>query len=286
VNKKTSSVIKKTISYPLKKILPKEFYDKIKHHYFFFKYPHKDLLKKNLIFKDVGLGRRAFILATGPSINMDNLSVLEGENCYSVSNFFLHKDIEKINPLLHFFVPYHKPLTFKSYIDWMRLADQKLPPKTSIVLGHTSYETVKKYKLFPKREIFYLYCDAKIYPKKKVDLTKTIIQPQSVIQLVLPVLLYMKYSEIYLMGCNHKFDHHFYDKEEDVRRILAPTNKTLSTAESFFHSTKNFSKTHLHYKNIAENYGNSKIINLSRPTPITLFPFSTLKKVFQNIGEQ
>jgi len=71
-------------------------------------------LSKKLIvqLKDKHLGERCFILATGPSIQEQDLTVLEGELCIAVSHFFLHKDIKRISPRYHVLAPYHPPFSF------------------------------------------------------------------------------------------------------------------------------------------------------------------------------
>jgi hypothetical protein len=38
-----------------------------------------------------------------------NLKPLAGEDCFSISNFYLHNDIQTINPAFHGFTPYHEP---------------------------------------------------------------------------------------------------------------------------------------------------------------------------------
>ena len=190
---------------------------------------HPDLMKlvkKNEVLKNQGVGKRAFLIATGPSIKTQDLSLLKGEDCFTVSNMFLHESIKDINPKFHFFAPYHKPLILSNYIDWMRQSDKKLPKDTKIFLATESESLVKKYNLFKKREIFYLNF-GHAFSRKKIDITKKIMAPQSVPLMVLPVLIYMGYSEIYLVGCDHtvlrdfkKNITHFFNSKNDLRKML------------------------------------------------------------------
>src|SRR5262245_2341778 len=106
-------------------------------------YTNKKILSKNKPFKGQGKGKRAFLLTTGPSIKIENLKLLEGEDCFSVSNFFLHEDISLIKPKFHFFAPYHPPLVLDNYIEWLQQADKQLPSETGIFLGHQTYNTVQ-----------------------------------------------------------------------------------------------------------------------------------------------
>ncbi|MEO1654774.1 MAG: hypothetical protein AAFU64_14600, partial [Bacteroidota bacterium] len=111
----------------------------------------KKLLRKNTELKNQGKSKRAFLLATGPSLKLENLRPLVGEDCFSLSNFFLHEDLELIRPKLHFFAPYHPPLILENYVEWLQKADQVLPPETNIVLGTSTKELVERYHLFPQR---------------------------------------------------------------------------------------------------------------------------------------
>ena len=149
--------IKKFITFSLKKTLPRYSYEWLKHYYAFLRCPHKNIFEKNKSLEGAGYGKRAFLLATGPSINKEDLTLLEGEDCYSVSNFFLHKHINIIRPKIHFFAPYHKPLTLESYIEWMKLAHKQLPKETCIALSQTTKNQVEQYNLFTKRNVFYFY---------------------------------------------------------------------------------------------------------------------------------
>jgi len=45
----------------------------------------------------MGKGKRAFLLAASSSSKQENLKLLAGEDCFSISNFYLHYDIRIIN---------------------------------------------------------------------------------------------------------------------------------------------------------------------------------------------
>ncbi len=159
------------------------------------------LIQQNTVLKNSTKKKRCFVCATGPSIKEQNLLALKGEDCFSISNFFLHKDIKEIAPKLHFFAPYHPPLVLENYIEWLNIADKELPEETAIVLGVNNEYLVKQYNLFPKRQIFYVELgevnpDAPI----NVDLTLPIMAPQTGPIMILPVCAYMGYEEIYLIG--------------------------------------------------------------------------------------
>mgnify|MGYP001603823691 CR=1 FL=1 len=259
----------------------------------FLMYEKKEVLNKNSVLENTARGKRAFLIATGPSLKMDDLDALSGEDCFGISNFFLHKHIQNIKPKFHFFAPYHEPVSFESYVEWLEKADKILPPETNIIMGHATYDLVRRYRLFQKRKVFYLYLSG--FPAtRKVDITKPVLAPQTGPIMALPVLLYMGYSEIYLLGCDHtemrdykKTVQNFYDPSLDVRKTI-PAVKT--TGYDVWHDgiVNNLSNTlgvfeqYAVYKKIFLDR-NVKIINLSQDSWLDLFEMDTLKNVVDKI---
>lgn len=242
----------------------------------FLSYPDKEILQKNKKLKGIGQGKRAFLLATGPSIRQENLRVLADEDCFSLSNFFLHNDIEIIKPKFQFFAPYHKPLILENYVEWLNFFDQKLSTETKVFLGHTTKRIVEDFNLFPARKIYYLYLSR--YPSLgEVDITKPLLSPQSIPLMVLPVLIYMDYKEIYLLGCDHttwrdhgNFIEHFYNKEQDIRINAANEKAFFPDPLSYYNARINLFFQYKHYVSKSANK-NSRIINLSLDSDLKRF---------------
>ena len=257
----------------------------------FLMYGKKWILNKNAVFENTGRGKRAFLIATGPSLKLDDLKPLAGEDCYGISNFYLHEHIQSIRPKFHFFAPYHKPIVLESYIDWLVDADNVLPPETNIFLGHTTHDLVEKYNLFKKRKIFYLYL-SECRAGKKVDITRPVMAPQTGPLMALPVLLYMGYSEIYLLGCDHtelrdykKTVSNFYDPSKDIREATPDIkNVWYDGIVANLCNSANIFKQYMLYRKLL--YGRDvTIINLSQDSWLDLFEVDMLKNVL-NKSEQ
>jgi len=231
-------------------------------------FSNKELLHYNRTLEGVKKGKRAFLIATGPSIKNEDLSFLFGEDCYSVSNFYLHNDIASISPKYHFFAPYHKPMVLSNYVDWLHQADRMLPSSTNIFLATKNSWLIQKYNLFPKRNVNYIYLGVtKI--KGKVDLLKPMMGPQTGPLMILPVLLYMEYSEIYLLGCDHtvlrdykKPITHFYANEGDIRTASSDEKAWEGIIESHRYSLNVFLQ-YEYYKELNERYYHANIVNIS-----------------------
>lgn len=244
----------------------------------FMAYPHKDILQKNLQLKGIGKGKRAFLLATGPSINQENLRLLAGEDCFSISNFYHHDDIQVINPLFHGFAPYHEPMDLGNYVEWLKQADRILPERTKIVLGHKAYDMVQKFRLFPEREIFYLYLSM----QRGTDLMRPVLCPQTGPILLLPLLIYMGYKQIYLLGCDSttlrdykKTITNFYCRDKDMR--INATSYWIDVETELKGNLVSFDQYNF-YNDVASTKSIS-ITNLSVDSWLEMFPFDRLDRI-------
>jgi len=182
-----------------------------------------DILEKNRIFKDRHKGERCFILATGPSINKQDLKLLQGENCIVVSNFFVHPDYNIINPRYYCIAPYHHPITEEAWYAWLSEMD-KATGSSAMFFGLTDYERNQRNGLFQNRDIFFLNFSAPMENilTRGIDITLPVVSPQSVTIMALQIAIYMGFKQIYLLGCDHDWilhlnqSSHFYQEEQNA----------------------------------------------------------------------
>ena len=191
--------------------------------------PKNKPLKVNTELKRIRTSDKAYILATGPSVNKLDLKQLEGQDCFSVSNFFLHKDIEIIKPKLHFFAAYHPPLILENFIDWLKAADKALPPETNIVMSISNKYIVDENRLFCKRKVYYI--DQVVSERIRTDITKPVTAAQTGPLMTFPVVDYLGYEQINLIGCdmntlkNYRQNvDNFYRQDQDPRKNSTDKN--------------------------------------------------------------
>lgn len=210
-------------------------------------------LKKNRLWSDSGRGKRAWVLATGPSIKQQDLSLLQGEDCFSVSNFFLHDCLAEIGPKAHFFAPYHPPLVKENFLEWLAKADAALPSSTAVVLGLSDKAMVETSGVFSVRDKYYLAVGAKRYDN--IDCERLVPYIQTGPQMILSLLIYAGYQEIFLLGCDHNTlrnygdtVENFYSPSEDSRVNAIsgsgwlPVTEHLQTQITVFQIYENFIK--------------------------------------------
>jgi hypothetical protein len=213
----------------IKDILPPIIFRGLKYTVEYIKYKKYYLFNKKILDNNLTIEKsnkkRAFLVATGPSIKEQDLILLKDEDVFSISNFYLHKDLDIVNPKIHFFAPYHEPLILENYIDWLKDADEKLPKNTMIGLGHKTKEIIDKYNIFKDRKVYYFYLSS-VVSEKSLPLNKPILSPQTGVIMMFQVLFNMGYKEINLLGLDHTWIlsykngivDNFYDKKEDKRK--------------------------------------------------------------------
>ncbi|KXX67294.1 hypothetical protein [Flammeovirga sp. SJP92] len=255
----------------------------------FFSFNKKELIKANKSLKNTKKGKRCFMIATGPSLKLENLKLLENEDCYTISNAFLHEDIKVINPLAHFYAPYHEPLILDNYLDWLQKSDKELPERTKIVTGHKNIPFIESREgLFKNRKVEYLFLAR--HTDAFNDISKPIMPPINGPQMMIPYLLYLGYSEIYLLGCDSTVmrDYkkanitHFYDsKKKDVRKNASDQNSWSKAVDQFKYQYDHF-KVYEHFNSHPTiQSGEQKILNLSQDSWIDSYPFETLDHIIQ-----
>lgn len=185
---------------------------------------NRKYLQRNSELKDKFKGKRAFILACGPSINTQDLSPLAGEFCISVSNFFVHKDFKTIKPKYHVFAESHTPITDDQMAAWLSDAEKHFPVGQNVVMGVGDRYIVEQRKLLQKSNVYYYDLNGyhMIQPHETIDFTKRIPTIQTVAHQAIYLALYSGATEIYLLGCDHDTilhlgeSRHFYQKNENV----------------------------------------------------------------------
>lgn len=244
----------------------------------------KSILRKNKQLCNVSRGKKAFVLATGPSVKQQDLSKLKGFDCFSISNFFLHEQITQISPLFHFFAPYHLPLNYTSFVKWLRDADERLPLSTKIFLGSKDRKIVEQNGVFKERDIYYMFLGSRNY--SNINLLKPVPAPQTGVHMILNLLYYMGYSEIYLLGCDANFlkyygstRENFYDPKMDVRKNAGDTEVWGGIVNAYQYELN----SHLIYQKYYNARGDRVIVNLSEESWLETFPKRNYDETVKNL---
>jgi hypothetical protein len=190
-------------------------------------------------FRNLHQGARCFILATGPSINTQDLKWLKDEICIGVGFFALHPDAGVIKPSYHVEAALHPPFDFGT-AEKCFASYRHYPPDTIVFLAHTTYRYsfinyLKKSPRQDRRTFFHInYAGYRMltgsnYMKPSVwDITRSPFAARKVVYSAIQLAAYMGFTTIYLLGCDHDYlndltrvsDHHFYkDRQSGVSDV-------------------------------------------------------------------
>ena len=202
-------------------------------------------------FKNLHDGERCFVLATGPSVNKQDLRKLSGELCIAVGQFHLHEHITEISPRYHVLAPSHPPFDFSDLDKVFSGLEDRYPEDMTYFLGHTAYEYsmsnfLRESSSYSFKNLYSIdYSNAKHLEEKNYnnpeiwDISLSPFALRTVVFEAIQIAVYMGVAEIYLIGCDHDYilnmkrvtDHHFYPEALGISDVehLSPV-----TTEMFF----------------------------------------------------
>ena len=160
------------------------------------------LFARNERFLNSHKGERCFVLATGPSIREEDLTPLRNECCIAVSEFYRHELYRLIQPAYYAFAPNHPPFTDDDML--RELAEMKERSEGEIFFFAASDRAVveRSNLVTDSNRVHYLNFRPIDY-RGKIDLTAPLPRPCSAAAIGVWIAIYMGFSEIYLVGCDH-----------------------------------------------------------------------------------
>jgi hypothetical protein len=188
------------------------------------------ILNRNRELQTKHRGERCFVLATGPSIREQDLRPLQNEWCIAVSEFYKHQHYQLIKPEYYAFAPTTVPLTEQLVAKRLqRLQDVKRVSRDEIFFFalHDKSWAETSNLVEDRNRIYYLRFSHHVGdPPARIELASSLPFPFGASVLGIWVAIYLGFSEIYLVGCDHdgmwrwdgvtpfthaNYPHHFYD---------------------------------------------------------------------------
>ena len=171
----------------------------------------QSLFKKNDALKDIEKGSRCFVIAPGPSINKQDLSLLKDETCIAISTVYAHKDFAAINPKYYVLSPvfkYHGSASNEeSLVSWLEAMDKGLSDETIMFMHVSDKPYIEKYSVFKNKKVHWLqYIPWDEEQIDEIDL-QNLADIKSVSETAFSVALYLGFEDIYIMG----FDHNWFE---------------------------------------------------------------------------
>ena len=167
----------------------------------------QSLFEKNEKLKDIHTNDRCFVIATGPSLKEQDLTLLKDEITIGVSGLYTHKDIKIFNPKYYVSTPifrYHGDLyDEETFIADLREMDAALNDETIMFFDIYDKPYIERNGVFKNKEIHWLqYIPWDEESFTEIDL-KNLPNIRVASEVMFYVALYLGFKEIYLLGIDH-----------------------------------------------------------------------------------
>jgi hypothetical protein len=251
----------------------------------------KARLQKTGELRDKNLNEDCFIIGAGSSIKHQDLAKLVGKNCITVSNVYVHSDINIIAPVYHvlpnIFLAHAHLHGNEKYVEWLSDMDARLPSATKIIMDIRDKEHTDNYKLFTSREM--VWCGYSPWDEgeiKEIDHTN-LPRVWSVSETAIMMAIFLGFKKIYLLGFDHDWFNgifnYFYDKNT-CHKIGADLSK-VAFADSEFQMRRHayiFRK----YKALYKLHGAIFNCNYDQNSYVDIFPKLSLQEALSGAVEK
>ncbi len=247
-----------------------------------------DFLKKNLSLKGRHAGRRCFIVASGPSLQEQDLLRLKGEVVIVVNSFYHHPDVDELNP------PYWL-LADPGYWEqpdldlWplLRAINEKgLSPTLFLPSGAAPFFSRSNFGL--NLNVHFFHFDYSQDASQPIDFCSG-LPPfgQNVVSPALMLAYFLGCNPIYLLGCDHtwwRYTEESYQSEQ-YSRFYGDANQNEPSIQEAF-EFKELQRTIVvqrdQYEKLSE-YGKArgiKVFNATKGGELDLFPRVDYEEIF------
>ena len=253
----------------------------------------QSLFEKNEKLKDIHTNDRCFLIATGPSLKEQDLTLLKDEITIGVSGLYTHKDIKIFNPKYYVSTPifrYHGDLyDEETFIADLREMDKALSDETIMFFDIYDKSYIERNGVFTNKEIYWLqYIPWDEDPFTEIDL-KNLPNIRLASEVMFYVAIHLGFKEIYLLGIDHTwfnglnvyFDQSRNDKFFKPGKQVAKEHNIDSEYSMEAH-LKVFKKYKNFYK-IKQNIFNA---NVYENTYVDTFPKVRYKDLFKENKEK
>lgn len=251
--------------------------------------------RNNKAFKDRLCGQRCFVLGNGPSLNSQDLSLLEGETVFTVNQFLRNDQHTCFKSSFHFWMDNN----FFSY-DSHRPEDREL---LDVMINTANQENIECFYPYNQRSYLmtngintdnahYLLPILKMHNKynRNPRIDKFVPGFGTVVLYAVYTAVYMGASEIYLLGCdetgieatiasvlkreNNNYSYSVTDSEKLRMEKMVERSGMLQYAYSYYRTLKGFEEM-LQYC----TKRNVKLVNLSAQSVLDMIPSDSLERI-------
>lgn len=243
-----------------------------------------NILNKNLELRNRHRGKRAFVIANGPSLATQDITGL-GDEITFVSNGFWKHPVNSIwNPKYYSLID---PTYFKNtenIKEFHKCLNEVVKESTFLFPYVHAYSSDYAHSNYLESNVYYTLDQGSTFDK--FDITKQIQGFQSVSAYMIAMAVYMGCNPIYLLGFDHDYlahrgiDHHFYhgsaiNGHRNSSVPLSQQSTYMSEMESMLKLWRNYYSINNYAKN-----KNVTILNATNGGYLDVFPRVNFSEIF------
>lgn len=194
-----------------------------------------DILSKNISFKNLHKGKRAFVIGNGPSLNKQYLPPLKDEVTIVSNSFYRHPLFDLLSPSYYILAdpsmweenPGNHVLELtRERFEGMGLIKDNL----NVFLPIDAYNFINSSEIYRSFNSFYFQYDPNFQITDEIDFTNPVpLLGQTVTLVGIMLALYLGCNPIYLMGCDMNWTpqsvtigkiEHFYEEESKAEKSI------------------------------------------------------------------
>lgn len=271
----------------------------------FYSLRDKNILIKNSVLNNKFIGKRCFVIGSGPSVSSIDLSKLSGEYTFVCAEFDKQPQYKPLRPKFHILSDsaYFTKGESQYWNEQFIKKDASIDCNTTelfVNLGAKSF--VEKHNIFKKHKLNYIGTQGIIndWLPLNLDLTKYLPWPKNSILLCLIIASYLGFREIYLLGVEHNFlsyniglgkaagyNHSYEDEiskvdlsnDEVTKKLIVPREHYMTYEDNIAHIYQLFKNYRFFWKKAQKIYPGIKIYNTTPESFLDVFPKKDLSNV-------
>ncbi len=194
---------------------------------------HREMFYPLRKFKDIHKGERCFIVATGPSLTIEDVNKLKGEICWTCNSGISLFDKTDWRPTYYAIADGTVFRRIKNNLDQVRLNCAFYNHKDIEWGGENIYPLPMWVSLVLDSETRNVI--PKVFRKKRMsnDISKKVYMGGNITNIIIQICFYMGFKEIYLLGC----DCNYQGKQTHSNIVdYKDSNKLYESADYIYHS--------------------------------------------------
>jgi hypothetical protein len=224
-------------------------------------------------FKNIHKGKRCFIVATGPSLTIEDIELLRDEFTFSMNSIYISYSDTTWRPTYYVI---QDPLVYEKIQQFIEPTDYKEIFIGSIINKKIEKHAARNVHEFPLDLLWQQIPNKKYHTKFSEDIYSRVFSGYNVAYSALQIAVYMGFSEIYLIGadCNYLSDKRYF--AEDKNR----GSEKYFTKKFYASNTDKFILAYEVAKKYADAH-NVRIYNATRGGLLEVYPRVKLNEVLK-----